>query len=583
MKLWTLLAVVVAISALLIERVPAATVDPVFDLQKIRDMPLAAKTLDRDVRPNGIVVERIEFTSDYTLDGGAIRTFGILARPRDKTDVPGIVWAQGGMADAGEYFPLIFAGKGYACLSITLPKTEWNAFAPFDAETPENGNFVRLAVTHMRAITYLTERPEVDSQRLGIGGSSYGGVYATLVAGIDPRVKAGMSFFAGGSHHLGTHLPQFTMLADHAAVDVFRKTADGARGHRQRAVPFLWCAAANDHWFHLPAVVDTFKQAIGDSRLCILPNWAHGFPPHVDQQLIDWFDIHLLRSRTAYNKPGKLNIAETGGRLQARWAWTGTNDVKKAELVVSYGRVMPWCGWVHRLHWPIVAVLDGQTATAEIPVPNPDLEMYIFGNIHDENDVIVSTLPMQVLPRQLGIQAATSRPELNGYPRGNFEPPDIAHLKSLAIAFGTADPREKHAGAQSIRIDPDDSSGKPQPPVHMKLLNVYERDHSLSFWLKADKATSLTAEVTGVPPQNWQLPGAAAARSMIRGTPEWNPEMPLPVYRRELEIGTEWQSYEINCPASATPIEGYNFTVRQVAGGTARYWLDDVRFTPEWH
>ena len=70
---------------------------------------------------------------------------------------------------------------------------------------------------------------------------------------------------------------------------------------------------------------------------------------------------------------------------------------------------------------------------------------------------------------------------------------------------------------------------------------------------------------------------------MIRGTPEWNPEMPLPVYRRELEIGTEWQSYEINCPASATPIEGYNFTVRQVAGGTARYWLDDVRFTPEWH
>ncbi len=44
-----------------------------------------------------------------------------------------------------------------------------------------------------RALDVLCDQPEVDSNRLGVIGHSAGGLYATLVMYIDPRVKAGCS------------------------------------------------------------------------------------------------------------------------------------------------------------------------------------------------------------------------------------------------------------------------------------------------------------------------------------------------------------------------------------------------------
>lgn len=40
------------------------------------------------------------------------------------------------------------------------------------------------------AITYLQQQPEVDPERIGLWGTSFGGGHAPYTAGIDPRVKA---------------------------------------------------------------------------------------------------------------------------------------------------------------------------------------------------------------------------------------------------------------------------------------------------------------------------------------------------------------------------------------------------------
>ena len=40
------------------------------------------------------------------------------------------------------------------------------------------------------AITYLQQQPEVDPERVGLWGTSFGGGHAPYTAGIDPRVKA---------------------------------------------------------------------------------------------------------------------------------------------------------------------------------------------------------------------------------------------------------------------------------------------------------------------------------------------------------------------------------------------------------
>jgi dipeptidyl aminopeptidase/acylaminoacyl peptidase len=49
------------------------------------------------------------------------------------------------------------------------------------------------------ALTFLSLRPEVDSNRLGLYGISYGGSTATFTAAIDPRVKAVVSVTGVGN------------------------------------------------------------------------------------------------------------------------------------------------------------------------------------------------------------------------------------------------------------------------------------------------------------------------------------------------------------------------------------------------
>jgi dienelactone hydrolase len=544
----------------------------VFDLQAIRDAPLDA-TILRSSETNGIVTEEVEFTSDHAPDGTPIRTFGVLCYPRGGTNLPAVMWGQSGMSPANDSFPRRFALKGYISLSITLDRQTWKSGAPFDTADPRNANLTRLAVAHMRGITYLVSRPETDASRIGVGGSSYGGLYANMVAAVDPRVKVGMSFFAGGHHELGSNLPQFLALSTLAEIDIFRKTANADAGLSRRAVPFIWGAPVNDHWFHLPAVVQTYRDAIGEKRIAIVPDRDHGFPPNIDQQLLDWFDIYLTRTRSPYNKPGALVVEKQDNRLIAHWTWTGANPAGRAELVVGYGKLLPWHGWVQRYYLTVPATLGKESARAEIPVPEPGLEVYAFGNLYDEHDVLVSTEPVSVLPSEKGITAATAKPVINTFPHGGFEADDLSALKSLGISFGVGDPGQAQSGTQSVRFEKQ---------ARLKLLFVPDHAHRLSLWLKAEKPITLTVQVT--PGVVAQAPAIKAIASALPGA-DASGEKPLP-FTLNAQAGPDWKEIVLDCPFSGKPVNGYELTItppRQAKGESpSRYWVDTLRFEPQW-
>ena len=58
-------------------------------------------------------------------------------------------------------------------------------------------------VALLKAVTYLESRPEVDRNRIGMAGASWGGFFTTLMVGIDPRLKVGSSLYGCGSLQLG--------------------------------------------------------------------------------------------------------------------------------------------------------------------------------------------------------------------------------------------------------------------------------------------------------------------------------------------------------------------------------------------
>jgi len=440
--------------------------DPIFDFNKIMNDPLHARVLTT-TEAEGLVVQEIEYTADVW-NGEPVRIYGILAYPKGGANLPAVLWSQGGMYAASDYWPKVFARKGYFALNVTLPHDVYNSFARFTTEDAAHGNLTGLAVAQMRGITYMTQRPEVDEERIGVGGSSYGGLFATLIAGADPRVKAGMSFFTSGNHHLGTNYPQFTRLRTADEVGIWLGTIDPAWRLRKKKVAFLWAIAANDHWHHLPAAVQTFKDSIGEKRMAIVPNWAHGFPENVDQELIDWFDVYLARTRKPYNEPGDMVAKNLGGKLVALWDWTGGNPVDKAELVVSYGAVRPWHCWVHRYHHVIPAQIDGQTASAEIPVFEPGLELLAYGNITDINGVVTSTVPITVRPRELGIAASTAKGTINTALVADFSPEEMVFLSRHGTPVPGTLERAEPAGGRSEgrRLDQARPRPRSQPSAH---------------------------------------------------------------------------------------------------------------------
>ena len=570
---------------------PLAPLDPLFDFDAIINEPVAyelSEPVTYEVNEPGtgrrIVYETFTFTTRVT-NGAPERLGGVYAYPEGGHNLPAVFWCQGGMAPAARGgFPRIFAAKGYACMVITLPvKLRDGYHGVFDADDPRHANLTLLARDQLRGVTVLSQRPQVDPHRMGVGGASYGGVFATLIAGADARIKAGFSFFGAGNHDLGTNLPQFLGMRSLDDVAVWNRTFDPALRLRTRAVPFLWGLALNDNWFYFPAVARTFAEAAGDGkRLLIQPYWEHGFPPRTDQALVDFMDTTLKLTRPPYNAPRELGIRVVDGATIAEFAWSGENPVVRAEVVASYGELSGWMGWRGRAAFAFPAAIEGNRARARLPIPSRDLPLFVWGSITDTNDVLTSTVPVALSRDDLAGLPVDDGVVLNAFV--DDAPDDVVldiyrrHNQPLG---GEPDTVIRHSAPQSLRFAPQ-TGAVPQFAVQ-RLTQVPGLAHRLSLWVRADKPVPLTLVLTPVRPRkSTDLLLALAARDP--GTesfiPRWNePCEPMTV---QAVASEEWREITLAVPRSATPVDFYRLAVGPGGSTDATWWIDSVRMQPVW-
>lgn len=558
--------------------------EELFDLRAILNDPLDAKVLET-TKSDGIVTEKFEITS-RVVDGKPERIEGLFAYPEGAKALPAVFWSMGGMAPANPFFPEIFARKGYACMAVTLPHPIRNSRDRFDTANPKAGNFTLLARDQMRGVTYLSGRPEVDPDQIAVGGASYGGVFATMLAGIDPRLKAGMSFFGGGHHAMGTSLPQFTKLRSAAEVEIWNQTVDPAYRHQKRSIPFLWAVAFNDNWFFFPAVIETYKNAVSpEKRLVIMPWWQHGFSENIDRAITDFPETVMTRRRAPYNNPGPLQLRTEGGKPVFHFEWTGDNPVKTAELIVSYGEYTLWLGWLHRACFVFPAAMDGRSASAVLPIPSQSLPLIAWANITDEKGVVTSTLPVVLEAKDLAPFAADPALKLNAFVDGDFGPDVIEfYKKSGYLANASGDPAVKQAGAQSLRIDPSDDP-KIGRAVKISLFHsVPGLAHRFSLWVRAAEPEEIAVTLTPVRPRHWDSPVVseivAKDPRLALLLPQWK-KKPAPL-RAAVQAGPEWKEITIDLPLNGEPVEGYTFAVEGDPEKKTPFWIDSLRMEPVW-
>ena len=115
---------------------------------------------------------------------------GVLFLPDTPGPHPGIVLCHGFTGIKELILPDFarrFADAGYAALTF-----DYRGFG--ESEGPRGRLIPWEQATDIRnAITFLQCQPEVDPQRVGLWGTSYGGAHVPYVAGIDGRVKCAVA------------------------------------------------------------------------------------------------------------------------------------------------------------------------------------------------------------------------------------------------------------------------------------------------------------------------------------------------------------------------------------------------------
>ena len=162
--------------------------------------------------------------------------------------------------------------------------------------SPRNSNWFLLTVAARRAITFLEQQSEVDSDRIGLSGYSMGGMI-TALAGIDPRLKAVVPF-VGGSGFKHVDFPggiKGSSIRLHLRdVQLYKRTMDASAYWPLVKCPVLFISSSND--FH-----STFDRIYQSMDLLKHSNWRvstnihqnHGPGPEQWVLLNRWFNQHL--------------------------------------------------------------------------------------------------------------------------------------------------------------------------------------------------------------------------------------------------------------------------------------------------
>jgi dienelactone hydrolase len=231
---------------------------------------------------NGLVQEL--FYEGEPSNGKPTRVFAYLGRPAEQSlqRRPAMVLVHGGGGKAFKTWAEHWARRGYVALAMDLAGNGPNGRLPdggpdqsdpvkfrdfTEAEAREMWTYHAVAAV-VRAHSLLRSLPEVDRQRIGVTGISWGGYLTCIVAGIDPRFKVvvpvyGCGFLGENSCWTKTSLAAMTPEARALWLRLFDPSQYLAGVRR----PILFVNGTTDFAYPL----DSYQK----SYRLVPPKWRH--------------------------------------------------------------------------------------------------------------------------------------------------------------------------------------------------------------------------------------------------------------------------------------------------------------------
>lgn len=263
-----------------------------------------------------------------------------------------------------------------------------------------------------RVLSYLLAQQEVDNNRIGAKGYSYGGTLMWNL-GMDPRVKAVVSYFGIGwityyrDRGVWMYNPNTRQPPMSDGEKLFLQTVEAQSHAPYISAPTLWLTGSNDHHSGHERGGETFKL------FSPLVPWSFAIQArghHNTEKLGDdaklWLEKYVLGKNTPWpaRPQAELTLDKTGVP-QVRVTPDSPNSLK--ELQVFYAQKEP--NNVNRSWRQASTVRSNNTWTATLPVLNADDYVFAFSNAHYENNIVLSSDFKAAIPSKLGNAVATDK------------------------------------------------------------------------------------------------------------------------------------------------------------------------------
>lgn len=231
-------------------------------------------------------------------EGKPTRAFAWLGLPEKRAGkVPGMVLVHGGGGTAFKDWVKEWNDRGYAAISVAVEgqtdlkddqategviPTKWKQHpwsGPWrvgvygDSAKPLSDQWMYHAVADtILAHSLLRSLPEVDAEKIGVMGVSWGGIIVSTVIGIDTRFALAIPVYGCG--HLYDADNHYRKNLEHN--ELYRNVLDPMVRLSHASMPVLWLSWPEDQHFPLGCLSACYREAPGPRMISLIPGLGHG-------------------------------------------------------------------------------------------------------------------------------------------------------------------------------------------------------------------------------------------------------------------------------------------------------------------
>lgn len=371
-----------------------------FDLEALSKAP---PTFSADVASAEGV--KAFFYEGAAYQGKPTRVFAYYGVPMETADNPGkkypaMVLIHGGGGTAFDRWVKVWNSRGYAAISMDLcgcvPVREenkwkrhehggppgWDAsFSQLDNPVEDQWTYQAVSAVAL-AHSLLRSYPEVDADRIGVTGISWGGYMTSIVAGVDSRFKFAVPVYGCG--FLGENsawLPAFQKMGKEKA-GLWLRQWDPSSYLGQAKMPILWVNGTNDFAYPMDSWQKSYRLPGSSRTLCLRIRMPHGHGPVGENPE----EIHVFANQFLTGGKPLATIIEQGVKENEAWAtFKSEIPITKAELAytVDEGR------WQERKWEAAPAEIDAKSGRVTAKIPAGAKVFYL--NVFDNRNCAVST------------------------------------------------------------------------------------------------------------------------------------------------------------------------------------------------